>query len=166
VAAFTRAILVSERCDKKLVEEGALAGMMHDCGKLVLASNRAKRLQAAYLLAERDGLDRTDTERRLFGASHAGLGAYLLCEWGMPSTVIEAVCFHHTPGQCREPDFSLLTAVHVANSISRADLEAPDAVLPELDWQYLEGLGLARRVPHWIEACRAAREPEAARTRE
>jgi len=165
VAAFTRAILVSERCDKKLIEEGALAGMMHDCGKLVLASNRAKRLQAAFLLAERDGLDRSDTERRLFGASHAGLGAYLLCEWGMPSTVIEAVCFHHTPGQCREQDFSLLTAVHAANCISKLDLEAQGGEVPGLDWQYLEGLGLARRLPHWIEACRSAREVEAAQTR-
>jgi HD-like signal output (HDOD) protein/CheY-like chemotaxis protein len=166
VAAFTRAILVSERCDKKLVEEGALAGMMHDCGKLVLASNRAKRLRAAMLLSERDGLDRADTERRLFGASHAGLGAYLLCEWGMPSTVIEAVCFHHTPGQCREQDFSLLTAVHAANCLARVDLDAPGGEIHGLDWEYLERLGLARRVPHWIEACRASREVAGVGTRE
>ena len=158
VAAFTRAILVAERCDKKLIEEGALAGMMHDCGKLVLATNRAKRLQAAAQLAERDGLDRADTERRIFGASHAGLGAYLLCEWGMPSTVIEAVCFHHAPGQCREPDFSLLTALHAANCIAHVDLDGPGGELRGLDLEYLERLGLARRLPHWIEACRSARE--------
>ncbi|MBK7643111.1 MAG: HDOD domain-containing protein [Planctomycetes bacterium] len=164
VAAFTRAILAAERCDKKVLEEGFLAGMMHDCGKLVLANNRAKRLRAALLLSERDGLDPTETERRLFGASHAGLGAYLLCEWGMPSTVMEAVCFHHTPAQCREQDFSLLCALHAANSIAHADLDAPGGELPGLDWEYLERLGLARRVPHWIEACREARTPAGART--
>ncbi len=162
VAAFTRAILVAERCDKKLLEEGALAGMMHDCGKLVLASNRAKRLQAAMLLSARDGLDRTETERRIFGASHAGLGAYLLCEWGMPSGVIEAVCFHHTPGQCREQDFSLLTAVHAANCLAHADLDAASGEIPGLDREYLERLGLARRLPQWIEACRQARVSESA----
>jgi len=160
VASFSRAILVSERCDRKLLEEGALAGMMHDCGKLVLASNRAKRLQAAFVLSERDGLDRAETERRLFGASHAGLGAYLLCEWGMPSAVVEAVCFHHSPGQCREADFSLLTAVHVANCLSHADLDAAEGEIPGLDWDYLERLGLARRVPHWLEACRRSRALE------
>jgi HD-like signal output (HDOD) protein len=162
VAAFTRAILVAERCDKKLVEEGALAGMMHDCGKLVLASNRARRLRAAIVLSERDGLDPAETERRLFGASHAGLGAYLLCEWGMPSSVIEAVCFHHTPGQCREQEFSLLTAVHAANCIAQADLDAASGEIPGLDREYLERLGLARRLPHWIEACRQARVVESA----
>ncbi len=157
VAAFTRAILLAERCDKKLLEEGALAGMMHDCGKLVLASNRAKRLRAAAELSERDGLDRSDTERRIFGASHAGLGAYLLCEWGMPSGVIEAVCFHHDPGRCREQDFSLLTAVHAANCLAHSDLDAAVGAIPGLDWEYLERLGLARRVPYWLEACRQAR---------
>lgn len=158
VAAFARAILVSERCDKKQLEEGALAGMMHDCGKLVLASNRAKRLRAATLIAQRDGLDRTDTERRIFGASHAGLGAYLLCEWGMPSTVIEAVCFHHTPSLCREQDFSLVTAVHAANCIAESgDLDGPGGPIAGLDADYLERLGFARRLPHWIEACRQVR---------
>lgn len=166
VAAFTRAILVAERCDKKTIEEGALSGMMHDCGKLVLATNRARRLRAAIVLSERDGLDRSDTERRIFGASHAQLGAYLLCEWGMPSTVIEAVCFHHAPELCGEQDFSLVTAVHVANCLARADLDAPGGEIAGLDWAYLERLGLARRVPHWIEACRDVREPVSSATRE
>jgi HD-like signal output (HDOD) protein len=165
VASFTREILLLERSEKKLLEEGALAGMMHDCGKLVLATNRARRLRAALQISARDGLDPTETERRLFGASHAALGAYLLCEWGMPSTVIEAVCFHHTPGQCRERDFGLLTAVHAANCIAQADLDAPDGELPGLDREYLERLDLARRVPHWIEACRRARALESARPR-
>jgi len=163
VASFSRAILVSERCEGKLLEEGALAGMMHDCGKLVLASNRAKRLHAASVLSVRDGLDRVETERRLFGASHAGLGAYLLCEWGMPSAVVEAVCFHHSPGECRDEDFNLLTAVHVANCLSHADLDAAEGEIPGLDWDYLERLGLARRVPHWLEACRRMRAVESVR---
>jgi HD-like signal output (HDOD) protein len=160
VAAFARTILVAERCDKKLLEEGALAGMMHDCGKLVLANNRAARLHAAALISARDGLDRSETERRIFGASHAGLGAYLLGEWGMPSNVVEAVCFHHTPSQCHEQDFGLVTAVHAANCIAHIDLDGPGGAIAGLDTEYLERLGLARRVPHWIEACRQTRELE------
>jgi HD-like signal output (HDOD) protein len=128
----------------------------------VLATNRAKRLRAALVLSERDGLDRTETECRLFGASHAGLGAYLLCEWSMPSAVIEAVCFHHNPSQCREQDFSLLTAVHAANCLAQADLDAAEGEIPGLDWEYLERLGLSRRMPHWLEACRRARMVESA----
>jgi HD-like signal output (HDOD) protein len=158
VAAYTRALLQCEHASKAALEEGFLAGMMHDAGKLVLASNRPERFHAASVFADRDdgnhGL-RTDLERRLFGASHAAIGGYLLGQWGLPSTVIEAVLFHHSPRLWLGDDFGPLCAVHVANALAHVDLDDPDAELTELDEPFLERLGLAGRLPRWIEACRA-----------
>lgn len=157
VAGYTRALLQCERASKTALEEGFLAGMMHDAGKLVLASNRPQRFHAAEVFAKRDDGShqlRTDLERRLFGASHAAVGGYLLGQWGLPSGVIEAVMFHHTPRLWIGEDFGPLCAVHVANALAHVDLDDSEAVLMELDEAFLERLGLAGRLPRWIEACR------------
>ena len=54
VASYSRAILQAERASKSTIEEGVLAGMLHDAGQLVLATNRPERFQAAHVFAERD----------------------------------------------------------------------------------------------------------------
>ncbi|MBI5364537.1 MAG: HDOD domain-containing protein [Planctomycetes bacterium] len=154
VANFARANLQAERATKAQMEEGFLAGMMHDAGQLVLAKNRPDRFQAAHAFAERDRGDRAELERRLFGASHAAVGAYLLDKWSLPASVVEAVLFHHVPSQWTEDDFSCLTAVHVANAFADIELDDDGAPLDGLDFAYLERLGLGRRLPRWIQACR------------
>lgn len=161
VAGFARAILAAEKCDRKAQEDGFLAGMMHDCGKLVLALNRPVRFAAASVFAERETEDRTELERRLFGVSHAALGAYVLNSWGLPMSVVEAVAFHHTPSQWMDLDFSPLCAVHVANCMAHTDLESPDEPdVQGLDREYLERLGLDRRLPRWRQACRDAAQSD------
>lgn len=156
VAQYARAILSCERATKTQLDEGFLAGMMHDAGKLVLVSNCPDRFEAAGLFAERDRAEREDVERRLFGGSHAAVGGYLLARWSLPVSVVEAVLYHHVPGQCREVEFGPLTAVHAANVLAQIDLSDGDAELAGLDHVYVEQLGLTDHVPRWIEACRAA----------
>ncbi len=162
VANFTRAILAAEGADKRTLEEGFLAGMMHDCGQMVFARDRAARFRAANQLARRDRLDRSDTERRIFGASHGALGAYLLGEWGMSTGVVEAVCFHHAPELGPERGFGVLTALHAANSIAEAHLDDEEVELKDLQLAYLEELDLAERLPEWIAGCRATLEQQTA----
>lgn len=156
VAKYAREILACEGATKTQLDEGFLAGMMHDAGKLVLASSCPDRFEAAGLLAERDRAEREDVERRLFGGSHAAVGGYLLARWSLPVSVVEAVLYHHVPAQCREVEFGPLAAVHAANVFAGIDLTDGDAELAGLDHVYVEQLGLTDRLPRWIEACRAA----------
>lgn len=165
VANFTREILAAEGADKRTLEEGFLAGMMHDCGQMVLAKDRAGRFRAVQELARRDRLDTSDTERRVFGASHGALGAWLLGEWGMSTGVVEAVCFHHAPEFGPERGFGVLTALHAANSIAEANLDLEEIELSGLDQPYLAELGLAERLPDWIASCRASLEQQTATAR-
>lgn len=158
VANFTRAILAAEGADKRTLEEGFLAGMMHDCGQMVMAKDRAGRFRAVQELARRDRLDASDTERRIFGASHASLGAWLLGEWGMSTGVVEAVCFHHAPELGPERGFGVLTALHAANSIAEANLDLEEIELRGLQLAYLGELELEGRLPDWIASCRSSLE--------
>ncbi|MFN0241879.1 MAG: HDOD domain-containing protein [Planctomycetota bacterium] len=157
VAKFTRHILESELFDEQQLEYGFLAGILHDIGKLVLALNRPDRYLATRMLAERSHEDRAELERRLFGAHHGALGAYLLHSWGLPNSVVEAVAFHHAPAQYPEANFAVMTAVHIADCLARVDLKRAEfAPIPGLDRAYLSDLGYGHRLTRWLKACRRA----------
>jgi HD-like signal output (HDOD) protein len=154
VAQFSRAILEVERCNRTMIEEGFLAGLLHDCGELVLVMNRPDRFDATRELAQRDGMTHVQLEERLFGASHAAIGGHLIARWGLPVVVVEAIAFHHHPSKFGEADFSPLAAVHVADQLARIDLAhvKPDAIAG-IDYGYLKSLGRDTRVARWVQAC-------------
>lgn len=72
-------------------EEAFVAGLLHDVGKLIVD----------------DFLDRAPGKRRVtvaeeteaIGLDHAELAEYILKQWRLPDTIIEAVRFHHHPDQ-------------------------------------------------------------------
>jgi HD-like signal output (HDOD) protein len=96
----------------------------------------------------------SDLEREAFGADHADLGAYLLGLWGLPSTLIEAVAFHHEPTRSQAKEFSMLTAVHVANVLSYSDENGESS--KSVDDAYLQSIGLANELPAWSRLRQAA----------
>ena len=73
------------------------AGLLHDLGRLALAENRPRELALALGLARKESIPVWLAERRLWGASHAEVGACLLGCWGLPASIVEAVALHHAP---------------------------------------------------------------------
>ena len=136
--------------DKSLIDDALMAGMLHDVGKLVLASELPDVWRATLRTMRERQVQSVAAEREACGVSHAELGAYLLGLWGLPDTIVEAIAFHHEPDQCPTQTFSALTAVHAANVLvlaNAAQADAPSAV--HIDMDYIEHLGLAERVPQW-----------------
>ncbi|MGA3099558.1 MAG: response regulator [Bryobacteraceae bacterium] len=116
-----------------------VAGLLHDIGKLILADNRPAEFQDALQIAERNGLTAAAAEARVFGATHADVGAYLLWLWGLPDCVTEAVALHHKPEGFR----GAVMAVHVADAL------AHNHASPELDAKALGDAGLMEQLPRW-----------------
>jgi HD-like signal output (HDOD) protein len=141
VGAAARAIARREQAPRAVVDESLVAGMLHDVGKLVLASSLPEQFQR--IGADGEG-DRTEAECEAFGATHAEVGGYLLGLWGLPPAVVEAIALHHTPGAAAGEKFSPLTATHVADCLVSGHRE--------VDLHYLTRLGLADRLPAWREA--------------
>jgi putative nucleotidyltransferase with HDIG domain len=96
-------------------EEAAIAGLLHDVGKLLLYAYLPEQARAAIDLAAAKAIPRHDAEREILGVSHAEVGAYLLGLWGLPHTVVEAVAYHHSGEQIKHQPLGPATAVYLAN---------------------------------------------------
>jgi HD-like signal output (HDOD) protein len=156
VSTFARHTAVAAAADPTVTEEAGVAGLLHDCGKLVLAANLPGRYAEALALAHAEGIPTAEAEARVLGATHAAVGAYLLGLWSLPDSIVQAVAFHHDPRRCLDQRFSPLTAVHVADVIvAESGPPEPGAARPEVDAGYLTELGLLDRVADWRDACRA-----------
>ncbi len=143
VAELAGVIAASQNVDERLVRESALSGLLHDIGRLTLASQLSGPYKEVMTLMRVDGLSVVEAERRVLNTTHAEVGAYLLGLWGLPDALVEAVAWHHNPGGCPGTNFTPLTAVHAADAIVRAAEGAhPDA-------EYLARLGLSDRWATW-----------------
>jgi putative nucleotidyltransferase with HDIG domain len=149
-ARLAQAIARMEDSEQKLVDEAFVGGLLHDVGKLVLASN----FPADYARIVKTGREGTvpliTAEENTFGANHAEVGGYLLGLWGLPVPVVEAIAFHHNPMECKNTSFSPLTAVHAANALVNFESPADKVFSSEkLDAGYLKLLGLDDRLQAW-----------------
>jgi putative nucleotidyltransferase with HDIG domain len=98
-------------------EDAFTAGLLHDIGKLVLASRLPVEYSKTVQRAESNRMPLWLAEREDFSASHAEVGGYLLGIWGLPNEIVDAAAFHHNPPASVSQDFSVLTAVHAADTI-------------------------------------------------
>jgi HD-like signal output (HDOD) protein len=152
-ANTARAIMRAESADAVSADAAYTAGLLHDIGKLMLADGLPGEYQSALTLAAQRNASLFEIEAEVFGATHAGVAAYLLGLWGLPAPIVEAVAFHHTPGQSALQAFGPLTAVHAANALEH-ELDGEPHCLNE---DYLARLGVAGRLDAWREEARKSR---------
>ncbi|MEQ1681239.1 MAG: response regulator [Nitrospira sp.] len=160
--ALAREIAKAEGLAPVQIDQAYTAGLLHDVGILMLAANRADQFSAMLAEASAKGKAVLEVERSEFGITHAEIGAYLLGIWGLSDSIVEAVAYHHRPGDCPGENFSPLTAVHVANVLQQeCSQQATEDVLSKLDMAYLDKLKLTDRLPRWRELVGLLRKEKA-----
>lgn len=161
---YARAIAKDQRAETRIIEDGFTAGLLHDVGLLVLATNVPDRYTETLAVMQNEGLTEWEAERKVLGATHAEVGGYLLGVWGLSDTVVEAVAFHHNPQGSNSHTFSPLTAVHIANVLEEQEQAAGMGGPPVLpDTEYLTGCGLAHDMSTWNTLCRGSSSRSGAR---
>ena len=162
VAQAARAIAKAEGADEKMTDQAFLAGLLHDMGSMVLASNAPEDFLRACDIAKNENIDMSYAEKQVFGTTHAEVGAYLLGLWGIDDDVVSAVAYHHKPSAFPTAQFSALTAVFVASTCITATPSSHEAPLfTEEDLAYLERLGLADKLTEWQILCKPLQEDAA-----
>ena len=162
VARCAKAIAEAENVETDLVAHAFTAGLLHDIGKLVFASEFASEYQSLLTSSFEAGEIVTDqNELDAFGATHWHVGAFLLSLWGLPEPITKAVELHHTPKTSDCCQFSPLTAVHVADAIvNEIDSTNTTSVTVGLDMAYLDRNGLAEKTGLWENIARDALDKE------
>ncbi len=96
VAASIAAEVIRSRARVPVPAEAGTAALLHDFGKIVLARHFGKQiLETLALAAATDGVDLLDTERVVFGLTHADIGGAVAEAWGLPLTIVDGIRDHH-----------------------------------------------------------------------
>ena len=136
-----------------VIPTAVVTALLHDTGKLVLASRLPEQFELALRVAREEHRPLYSIEEALMGTGHAEIGAYLLGLWRLPQPIVEAVYLHHHPVVRQAiPEFDILACTHIADALA-FELEQPaSAAGPPcslLDEGYIAALGVAGRIPAW-----------------
>ncbi|MCX6626315.1 MAG: HDOD domain-containing protein [Candidatus Solibacter sp.] len=142
-----------------------VAGLLHDAGKLVMASRLPRECEQIRRLTIGGRVSFHAAEEQVLGASHAEIAAYLLSLWGLPQTVVFAVARHHQPSvhESDDPPFGAPAAVYFANRLAHereptaagASRDRP----PSGDHEYLQALGMEDEIAAWRTLARTVVAP-------
>ena len=132
-------------------EEAFCAAILHDIGKIVLALEVPKHYAQVLDTARREGRPEHHVERELMSVTHAEVGAYLLGLWGVPSSIVDAVAYHHAPRRLPSGPHELVAAVHVADALAHGAARGRNrGVEPMLlDEPFLTELGWTSSIAEW-----------------
>lgn len=109
------------------VEMTAIAGLLHDIGKIVLlVSLPSKYGETCDNARTSSGRAFALAETEMFGAGHEAVGGGLMTLWGMPKDIINAITFHHQSDSLQNTDSMVLKAVRAAN----------DRLHPQPEWNH------------------------------
>jgi HD-like signal output (HDOD) protein len=149
VARIARIIAKKETNNEETAVQAYVAGLMHDVGDLIFLENLWKPTIPAESFLQEIAEGTWDNEPRRRTTPHTILGGYLLGLWGLPDVVIDSAVFHHDPNLSADTAFTPLTAVHVADVLARQQTVSEYPCEKQLDADYLERIGCARRVGFW-----------------
>jgi len=126
---------------------GFTAGLLHDVGKLILASVEP----AAYgkILGQGGtwwGPGLAEAETGALRVSHSLVGAQLLVRWGLPASVVAPVLQHHQIAPALESLALLSAVVHLADSLAHG-LKDGAAGTPETSSGSLTAMCILRLEP-------------------
>jgi HD-like signal output (HDOD) protein len=99
-------------------EDAFTAGILHDVGKLVIASRLPEMWQDILSTARTSQRKVHEVEQEILGVDHGTLGACLLGMWGLPSVVLEAVHRHHRVSLLGDLELDSTVAVALADQLA------------------------------------------------
>jgi putative nucleotidyltransferase with HDIG domain len=154
-AHYTATIASVLPVDAKLREMTVVGALLHDIGRLVMASRMPDKFCSVLDRASERKCEYFEAEEELLGTSHAEIGAYLLGLWGIPNLVVEAIAHHHHPTRIPHSGFDASMAVYVADLLADELRSHPEdttgSELSAADRANLEEMGILHRFAEFRE---------------
>lgn len=105
--------------NKKIPDTCAMAGLLHDIGKVVLINNFTDEyLKTTAMIRDNQDVFEYFEETEFLEVSHSEIGAFLLNWWELPHPIVESALFHHNPLDESIINKELVAIVHIADIYS------------------------------------------------
>jgi HD-like signal output (HDOD) protein/CheY-like chemotaxis protein len=156
---FAKALAERERLPENQRDDCIVGGMLHDIGKLVLATTLRREFTEVLDMVQRENCPVHVAEKTILGTTHAEVGAYLMGLWGFNHAQMAAVRWHHDLQQPLSAGLTPQLVVHAVNYLDHELVTINDhfAARPLL---LPPEIGLQDKIDAWREACRKYLELE------
>jgi putative nucleotidyltransferase with HDIG domain len=100
-------------------EEVAVAGLLHDLGKVILVLQFPNEYERLINDGADKGISIYEAERDFFGVNHAEIGVWMTEKWSFPRNLVEIIGNHHRPGASQYTRVET-AIIHVSDILMRA----------------------------------------------
>lgn len=153
VGAYAKRVAELAGCTEDTVHDAFTAGMLHDIGRLILASGCPAEYAAVIAESTAHQAPLEHVEFQAFGTTHAEVGGYLLGLWGFPDQIVEATAFHHRPAECLAQGPAPVVLVHAADYLAHIAGVGGSEPVVEADSAVCATAGFDVLDPEWQRAC-------------
>lgn len=128
-------------------EEYAVAGLLHDLGKVVAAVQLPEIKPELEKLVVAQDITFLQAEKQLLGFGHDRVNAWLALHWNLPPNISEAISYHHKPLSAQLYT-KYACVVHIGNFLTRVFEygNGGDDNVPVLEPRAMKLLGINQRM--------------------
>jgi HD-like signal output (HDOD) protein len=153
--------LLAQRSAVPYPEGAFVAGLLHDVGKLLIATSLPAEFGGIQWLLKEGERSELECEMEMLGTTHAELSGAALERWNLPAPIRLAAVFHHDP---EEADHGRLHLGHVICAADRLANELGHQVSPYWGRSprpegVFETLDVGERMPRLLEEFEAEFAP-------
>ncbi|MGF1485059.1 MAG: HDOD domain-containing protein [Opitutales bacterium] len=160
VAEVARFLARTEGFGHEVVGYAYSAGLLHDVGKLILASNFGKQYDAYLDYAAAQDVPLHTVERSSMGTDHAAIGAFMLGVWGVPQPIVEGIWKHHEAPSDNTSTFDVPYLIYGANALVRHLDAAGQGTRPPVPVPFVSQEAIPEsvraQIENWLETWRTS----------
>ena len=110
--------IIAEELGLKDPEEFAVAGLLHDIGKVVIAIQLPEEKEEIQKLVAEEDITYLEAEKKVLGFGHDRVNSWLAEYWNLPLPTKVALTYHHNPKSAEfYQEFAKI--VHIADFITK-----------------------------------------------
>ncbi|MFH0924906.1 MAG: HDOD domain-containing protein, partial [bacterium] len=126
--------MLAKEVQYRVTGEVFVAGIIHDIGKIIIDKYFHPQFKKIIKIVEEENITIYEAEKKVLGITHVDLGRWLAQKWNLPSDLVDAIAYHHSP-KLAKSNQELTTIVHLADILCRMKAigYGGDPLVPKID---------------------------------